>query len=163
GHAGAADRATQRAQDRARQGGAAGHADRQRRRRVLQRRPRPGRVAHERLITTADHEDANRRRHTNSLLLKRVFVIFALSSLRETPSYLVAEKEQQIRAAALLALEQIHLRRRALQHVGPHAEPFRELVLEDEVRLALIADTPLNFDIEILAALLPEGDLRPAA
>ena len=52
---------------------------------------------------------------------------------------------------------------RALQHVGLQPQPPGELVLEDEVRLALVADALLHLDVQVLPDLLADGERRRAA
>ena len=70
----------------------------------------------------------------------------------------ITEKKQQVDAAALQAFEQLLLGARALEHVGLQAQPFRELVLEDEVGLALVADVLLHPHVEVLSELLTDGE-----
>src|ERR1700674_3293373 len=75
-------------------------------------------------------------------------------------SLLIAEKEQQIHAAALQPLEELLLGARSLENIALQAQPVGELVLEKEVRLALLADALPHFDIQVLPGLLADGELR---
>ena len=48
----------------------------------------------------------------------------------------------------------------SLEQIGSQPQPPGELVFEDEVGLTEVADALLHSDIEVLADLLPDGDLR---
>ena len=61
------------------------------------------------------------------------------------------------------ALEQLLLGARSLHDVGLQPQPPRELVLEDEVRLILVADALLHLHVEVLAQLLPDRELGGVA
>src|SRR5579864_4982984 len=86
-----------------------------------------------------------------------------LQDCRTAGKALITEKEQQVGAAALSALEQRLLHRRSLQDVRAEAKPAGELVLEDDVRLAGIANPLLDLQIQVLADLLSDRHVRAAA
>jgi len=73
------------------------------------------------------------------------------------------ERKDQVRARALDLLKQLLLRGGPFQHIRLQAQPFGELVFEDEVRLAVVADPLLDFHIQVLTQLLTDCQLRGAA
>src|SRR6476619_7308097 len=75
----------------------------------------------------------------------------------------VREREQQIDAAVLRLLEQQRLRVRPLQPVGAQPQPLRELVFEDEVRGADVAESLFQLGVEGGVQLLAGGNLRRGA
>src|SRR3954464_13538104 len=75
----------------------------------------------------------------------------------------VREREQQIDAAVLRLLEQQRLRVRPLQPVGAQPQPLRELVFEDEVRGADVAESLLQLGVEVRVQLLAGRDLGRGA
>ena len=54
----------------------------------------------------------------------------------------------------LFTLEELLLRGGALEQVGLKAQPIRELVFEDRIGLIVLAQFPLDLDVEVLAELL---------
>ena len=73
------------------------------------------------------------------------------------------KREQQIDAAVLRLLKQQRLRIRPLEPVGAQPQPLRELVFEDEVRGADVAEPLFQLGVEVRVELLAGRDLRRGA
>src|SRR5262245_18151806 len=76
---------------------------------------------------------------------------------------LLAEQEDEVRAAALLSLELWLLGLRALLHGGLQPHPVGERIFDEQVRRCLTTNGLLHLEVKVGSDLLSDGERRATA